>query len=104
MSPNIWILGLLGFSGSLVITIWNVLLMSLYGILIPRALFGRIHGARRSVVWGLMPIGAVLGGFVAKIDLRLPFLLFGTIATVIALVNVDFVRRLGNSAATPEVP
>lgn len=103
MSPNIWILGLLGFSGSLVITIWNVLLMSLYGILIPRALFGRIHGARRSVVWGLMPLGAVLGGFVAKIDLRLPFLLFGTIATVIALVNVDFVRRLGNTAATAEV-
>lgn len=94
VSPNLWVFALAGFSGSFIITIWNILLMTTYGSLIPKHLFGRIHGARRSMVWGLMPVGSVVGGFVAQHDLRLPFIVFGVVATIIAVANIDFLRHL----------
>ena len=71
----------IGFS----ISIWNILLMSLYQSLIPPHLFGRIHGARRTLVWGLMPIGSLIGGVIATWGLRLPFLIGGAISLAISL-------------------
>jgi hypothetical protein len=37
-----------------------------------------------------MPFGSLLGGFLAKGGLRLPLLIGGTIATVIALLSLRF--------------
>lgn len=44
---------------------WNVLSMSLRQALIPGHLFGRVQGAYRTLVWGAIPLGAVLGGLLA---------------------------------------
>jgi MFS family permease len=93
-APSIWIVvPLFVLIGSTSGT-WNVLLMSLYHRLIPNHLFGRIHGTRRTLVWGMMPIGSVVGGFIATIDLRLPFLVGGIIATVLATMYAKFLRKL----------
>ena len=72
------------------ITQWNVLLMSTYQELIPAHLYGRIHGARRSIIWGLMPIGSVLGGVIATVNLRAPWIVGGAGAIVICLLNFRF--------------
>jgi len=93
-SPNVWVFMALMLVGGVAITLWNVLLMSTYHQIIPNHLFGRIHGTRRTLVWGLMPIGAIVGGFIATIDLRLPFFVGGTICLVISIFAVGFVRRL----------
>jgi MFS family permease len=47
------------------VTVWNVLSMSIRQAMIPEALFGRILGGYRMVIWGLIPLGAVLGGLLA---------------------------------------
>lgn len=94
--PNIVIFILGGFITSFSISIWNILLMSMYQYLIPSEMFGRIHGARRTLVWGVSPLGAVLGGFLGAIDLRLPLVLCGVITLLIALANTKFVLNLGN--------
>jgi hypothetical protein len=78
------------------ITLWNILLMSTYHQIIPNELFGRIHGTRRTLVWGVMPIGAMVGGLLAKIDLRAPMIVGGALVTVIALLGVPFIRSLSN--------
>lgn len=75
---------------------WNVLLMSLYHRLIPNHLFGRIHGTRRTLVWGMMPIGSLIGGLIASVDLRLPYLVGGLIATTMALVYFRFLKNLSS--------
>jgi hypothetical protein len=62
--------------------------------MIPNEIFGRIHGARRTIVWGLMPIGGLLGGLLAKIDLTLPLIVGGSIATVFALTAYRFIRSI----------
>jgi MFS family permease len=45
---------------------WNVLTMSLRQSLIPERMFGRVQGAYRTVVWGSIPVGSLLGGLVAQ--------------------------------------
>lgn len=79
---------------SFAITQWNVLLMSTYQELIPSHLYGRIHGARRSIIWGVIPIGSVAGGFLAKIDLRTPWLVGGTLAIIVCLANFRFLQTI----------
>jgi len=93
-SPNYWVLAALMVLSSLVITGWNILLMSTYHQIIPGELFGRIHGTRRTLVWGLMPIGALLGGVLASIDLRLPFIAGGIACSVLAIWGFRFVVNL----------
>jgi MFS family permease len=93
-SPNYWVLAALVSLGSMVITGWNILLMSTYHQIIPGALFGRIHGTRRTLVWGLMPIGSLLGGVLASIDLRLPFIAGGIACSVLALWGFRFIVNL----------
>jgi MFS family permease len=44
---------------------WNVLTMSLRQVLIPEELFGRVQGGYRTLVWGAIPLGALLGGLLA---------------------------------------
>ncbi len=45
--------------------VWNVVTVSLRQEIIPTGLFGRVNSVYRLVSWGVMPIGALLGGFVA---------------------------------------
>jgi hypothetical protein len=70
--------------------------MSTYHQIIPNELFGRIHGTRRTLVWGLMPIGSLVGGLFALIDLRAPMIIGGTISAIIALLGVPFIRSLNS--------
>jgi MFS family permease len=71
-SPNIYIFVALATFGGFAISQWNILLMATYQTVIPNELYGRIHGTRRTLVWGMMPIGSLLGGVLAHYSLRLP--------------------------------
>ncbi len=93
-SPNYWVLTALITIDVALITVWNVLLMATYHEIIPTELFGRIHGTRRTLVWGLMPIGSLLGGLIAGINLRLPVIVGGLFCFVLAVVGHRFIVRL----------
>lgn len=93
-APNVWVWIVLSVFGGIAIAHWNILLMSTYHQIIPNELFGRIHGTRRTLVWGLMPIGSLVGGLFALIDLRAPMIIGGTISAIIALFGVPFIRSL----------
>jgi MFS family permease len=96
LSPNVWVWIVLSVFGGIVMAHWNILLMSTYHQIIPNELFGRIHGTRRTLVWGLMPIGSLLGGVFALIDLRAPLIIGGTISAIIALFGIPFIRSLSS--------
>ena len=102
LSPNAYFFVVVSVLIGFTISVWNILLMSLYQSLIPPELYGRIHGARRTIVWGLMPIGSLLGGVIARGGLRLPFLIGGAIATLISLFSYKQIRRIGDLSA--EIP
>ena len=102
LSPNAYFFVAVSVLIGFTISVWNILLMSLYQSLIPPELYGRIHGARRTIVWGLMPIGALLGGVIARGGLRLPFLIGGSIATLISIFSYKHIKRIGDLSA--EIP
>ena len=93
--PNVYWLYAFMLLGSLSVTVWNVLLMSTYHQIIPNELFGRIHGTRRTLVWGLMPIGSLVGGLLATISLRTPMFVGGAICIILTAFGFRFILSLG---------
>jgi MFS family permease len=66
--------------------IWNVQTVSLRQSLVPKALQGRVNGAHRLVLFGLQPLGALLGGWVAaRWGLRAPYLWGAPIALAVTV-------------------
>jgi len=97
-SPNIYIFVALATFGAFTISQWNILLMATYQTIIPNELYGRIHGTRRTIVWGMMPFGSLIGGVLAHYSLRLPMYVGGMIATVIAGTSIKFLLQIGEQA------
>ena len=97
-SPNIYIFVALATFGAFTISQWNILLMATYQTIIPNDLYGRIHGTRRTIVWGMMPFGSLIGGVLAHYSLRLPMYVGGLIATVIAGTSIKFLLQIAEQA------
>jgi MFS family permease len=97
-SPNIYVFVGLATFGGFAISQWNILLMATYQTVIPNELYGRIHGTRRTLVWGMMPIGSLLGGVLAHYSLRLPMYVGGVIASVLAFLSIGFLLNIAETA------
>jgi len=76
------------FLGTLGAVVWNVITVSLRQQIIPNDLLGRVNSVYRFLAWGMMPIGALLGGIIVAVSesatnrelaLRMPFFV-GTVA------------------------
>lgn len=78
------------------VSTWNVPWGALRQTIVPGDIFGRVLGIIRSFTWGLFPFATLLGGFVARVDLRLPYL----IAAVATLVATAIAARLVLRAST----
>lgn len=88
----------LGFTN----TIGNVLSQTIRQRLVPARLLGRVGGAGRTIGYGLMPVGALLGGLVAETwGLATVFVS----ATVVCLLAVGYVvARVSQSTVAPYEP
>lgn len=94
--PVVWV-GAIAFAlSSLAVTVWNILVMSLRQSVIPGRLLGRVHGTWRTLLWGSMPLGSLLGGLVARIDLALPLIVFGAVDAAATLIFFRFLMTLPN--------
>lgn len=85
--------------GAFGVAVWNVPWGALRQAIIPNAMLGRALGIVRTLGWGLTPIATVLGGFVARIDLRLPFVIGGGLVVVLTLIASRLI--LSASVQTP---
>lgn len=92
--PTVWVAALGLVLSSAAVTVWNVLVMSLRQSIIPSRLLGRVHGTWRTLLWGAMPLGSVLGGLLARVDLVVPLLVGGALSTVAGLVWFRFLAGL----------
>ncbi len=82
----------------------NVLTMSLRQALVPGRLFGRVLGAYRTVIWGVMPFGAAAGGLLAKAtDLRAPLLAMGLVSWLLAMVGAPLLLHESGRQGQDEV-
>jgi hypothetical protein len=98
LAPDPVVLGVLMAADGFFVTMWNVVTVSLRQQLVPSALLGRVNSAYRMVGWGLIPVGALAGGFVAyKIGLRASYTVGGIVCGVVLLAALPFLL----SAARP---
>jgi predicted MFS family arabinose efflux permease len=71
-----------GFS----VAMWNVVTVTLRQRVVPGHLLGRVNSVYRMLGWGLMPLGALAGGFVAHAaGLRAPYVVAGLLCGLSAL-------------------
>lgn len=73
------------------VALWNVPWSALRQQIVPARLFGRVLGISRTLTWGLFPIATLLGGWVARADLRMPFLIAGVVVVLVCIVGARLV-------------
>jgi Na+/melibiose symporter-like transporter len=94
--PVIWAAVLGFFVSSAAVLVWNVLVVSLRQSVIPGRMLGRVHGTWRTLLWGSMPLGSLLGGLLGRIDLALPFVVGGGLSAIAGIVFFRFLMTLPN--------
>jgi Na+/melibiose symporter-like transporter len=83
--PIPFIVAAFTFSG-LGIVLYNVTAISLTQALTPERLLGRVNASRRFIVWGTIPLGALVGGaLAATIGLR-PTIFVGALGSTLAIL------------------
>lgn len=87
LAPSIWTAIIAFALAACAVSVWNVPWGSLRQQILPPEIFGRTLGVTRTLTWGLFPIATLLGGLVARIDLRLPFLIGGAATAIVALIG-----------------
>lgn len=75
------------------VSVWNVPWGALRQQIVPAPLFGRVLGISRSLTWGIFPIATVLGGWVARIDLRLPFAIAAAVVLGATVTSLGLLLR-----------
>ena len=71
------------------VTMWNVVTVSLRQQVVPAHLLGRVNSVYRMLGWGLMPLGALAGGFVAHAaGLRAPYIVAGLLCGLCLLAAI----------------
>lgn len=87
-----------------VVMLWNVVTVSLRQAIIPDRLLGRVNSVYRFLAWGMLPVGALLGGAIVGIAdrftttetaLRMPWWVAG--AAYVLLVGGYGLRRLSTA-------
>jgi MFS family permease len=84
--------------------LWNVVAISVAQAITPERLLGRLNSAVNTVSWGAIPIGAALGGVLARSDLRLPYFIAAAALFVTALFAVRVTAHLPEEGQGREAP
>ncbi len=91
------------------VAMWNVVTISLRQQIVPPELLGRVNSVYRMLGWGLMPAGALAGGFVAHAaGLRAPYVVAGVLCGLAMLAAFPLLlsagRKAGRNAGRHKVP
>ena len=82
------------------VTMWNVVTVTLRQRIVPPELLGRVNSVYRMVGWGLMPLGALVGGFIADVaGLRAPYVVAGLISLVALLAALPVLAHSASDAS-----
>jgi MFS family permease len=99
LAPTIWIALVFYAISAAGVAVWNVPWGALRQDIVAGRLLGRFTGLTRTFVWGLFPVAGLLGGLVARIDLRLPFIVGGALMVVVALCAVRLLLAVDRHSA-----
>ena len=94
LAPNAPVLAVLEVCNGFMVTMWNIVTVTLRQRIVPNEMLGRVTSAYRMIGWGLMPVGAVAGGLVAHLaGLRAPYVIAGILCGITTLVALPLLRE-----------
>ena len=100
LTSNAYLVGAMGAIGGFLAIVWNVITVSLRQAIIPDELLGRVNSVYRFLGWGMMPIGAAIGGVVASaFGLRATYWIGGAVLLAMALLTFRTVNNRAIAAA-----
>lgn len=97
VTSNPWVVAFALFIEMFAALLWNVVTVSYRQRLIPDGLLGRVNSIYRFFGWGMMPVGALLSGWVVsaaepefgrELALRVPYALASCIAIALAVYGL----------------
>lgn len=95
LSPNAWALAALLALSGLVTAVWNVVTVTLRQELVPLDLLGRVNSVYRLLGWGLIPLGALAGGFIAhEVGIRTGYPIAGTLRAAALVASLPILIRV----------
>ena len=99
LAPDAAVAALMLAGQGFTVTMWNVVTVSLRQQVVPAHLLGRVNSVYRMLGWGLMPVGALAGGFVAHAaGLRAPYLVAGLLCGLSLLAAVPLLLAARQTA------
>jgi MFS family permease len=113
LAPDFAVAAALMACNGFFVTMWNVVTVTLRQRIVPAELLGRVNSVYRMLGWGLMPLGALAGGFIAHAaGLRAAYIVGGVLsgAALLAALPALAAAASGSSSADkaspgkPEVP
>jgi MFS family permease len=100
LAPDAVVAGVLMAGNGFFTAMWNIVTVSLRQQIVPGDLLGRVNSVYRMIGWGLMPAGAVAGGFVAQAGgLRAPYTTGGIVCAVTLLAVLPVLLRARTAPA-----
>ena len=102
ISSSIWLAVVFYALSAFGVATWNVSYGAMRQELIPGPLLGRTIGVIRTITWGMFPIASVIGGFIGRIDLRLPFIVGGIVSVVVVLLGARLLLSASDQKAPDE--
>jgi MFS family permease len=108
--PLAWLMFMLS---TVVVILWNVITVSFRQRVIPDELLGRVNSVYRFFGWGMMPIGAALGGLIVvgtdavasrELALRMPWLVFGAASFLLLIYAAPRLTTAAFAAARAAAP
>jgi MFS family permease len=101
LAPNFAVAAALMACNGFFVTMWNVVTVTLRQRIVPAELLGRVNSAYRMIGWGLMPLGALAGGFVAHAaGLRAAYIVAGVLSGAALLAALPALA--GADRASPD--
>lgn len=107
LAPDFAVAAALMACSGFFVTMWNIVTVTLRQRIVPAELLGRVNSVYRMLGWGLMPLGALAGGFIAHAaGLRAAFVVGGVLsgAALIAALPALAGAASGSSSADKASP
>ena len=83
-----WAVAVWGFMGGFFGVAWNINQVSLRQAITPPRMQGKMNATMRFIVWGTMPVGAILGGALGSLIGLYPTIVIGAIGGLVAFIPV----------------
>jgi MFS family permease len=103
LAPDFAVAAALMACNGFFVTMWNVVTVTLRQRIVPAELLGRVNSVYRMLGWGLMPLGALAGGFIAHAaGLRAGYVVGGVLSGVALLAALPVLAGAASGSSSAD--